>query len=66
MAKGDAVRDKAAKAQAKVDELREVYRQKPTEANGKRLLKAREEAQEALAAKHEAFPQEKPPTQVVM
>lgn len=62
----EALRSAVEDTQAKVADLRAMWREKQTDATGKRLLKAREEASEALAALWAAFPQEKPPTQYVM
>ena len=61
-----ALRRKVEETQAKVDDLREKWAKKPTDATGKQLLKAREDASEALSALWDAVPREKPPTQRVM
>lgn len=61
-----ALRKRVEETQATVDELRAKYQAKQTEATGRKLLAAREDASVALSALWDAFPGEKPPTQFVM
>lgn len=65
-AQEDKLRGDADKATEKVADLRAQWKAKQTDAVGRKLVKAREEASEALAALWEAFPNEKPPTQYVL
>lgn len=61
-----ALRKKVEETTSKVADLREKYAKKPTDATGRQLLKARQEASKALQALWDAVPDEKPPTQSVM
>jgi hypothetical protein len=61
-----ALRTTAEDAQAKLDDLRDKYAKKPTDATGAQLAKARKDASKAWAALWAAAPGEKPPTQRVM
>lgn len=61
-----ALRKQVEQTQAKVDDLRSKYQDKPTKALGRQLLTAREKASEALQALYDAVPGDKPPTQRVM
>ena len=61
-----ALRKNAEQAQKRLDEARDAYKTRGTDANGRKLQKARTDASEAWAALWDAVPDEKPPSQQVM